>query len=61
MKFKLEANTVFKADNINDAFLKLAHHFLKLYNKNESNLLINGEIKISPFEEVREDIIKEKI
>jgi len=51
MKFKFEANIIFDADNIDNALLKLAHHFLSIHNGKESDLIKEGDMKVSPQEE----------
>ena len=37
MKFRLTCDAIFEADNLDDAFAKLALHFLKLLNQEDEN------------------------
>lgn len=48
-KFKLKANIIFEAENIDDAFSMLSEHFSSLYYNSPANLLdFRGEMKIDP-------------
>ena len=46
--FKLKADTVFKAKDIEDDLSKLSEHFKNLSVSGESDLLIGGEIILVP-------------
>lgn len=46
MLFKLKADFTFIAHDIDDAFVELASHFLKMNLGDESNLVASGEIKV---------------
>ena len=37
MKFKLKSDAIFEADDLDDAFAKLALHFVKLLNQEDEN------------------------
>jgi len=50
MKFNLFADCEFDADNIDDAFVKLAKHFLTLHEGEDSPLINNGQIEVVPVE-----------
>lgn len=54
--FKLIANCTFEAENIEDAFLKLADHFdyqnyLCAHESEDLNTFTSGSIEIKPIEE----------
>jgi hypothetical protein len=51
MTFFLKADCEFEAENINDAFYRLALHFSKLTDGEESELIEQGEIEIKPSKE----------
>lgn len=53
MKFKMVADIKFDADDLQDAFFKLKHHFWALQEGEESNLITEGSIEI--MEETREN------
>jgi len=59
--FILKSEVYFDAENIDDAFLKLAEHFNNLVEvtENETNepktLFHNGEIEIYPVKELKND------
>lgn len=46
--FKMKSDIEFEADDIMDAFDKLAEHFNNISNGDESDLIIGGEIEIEP-------------
>jgi len=48
MKFKLESDVEFEANNITDAFEQLMKHFEKMSNMEDSSLFDGGEIQIYP-------------
>ena len=47
MKFEFEASFTFRADNIDDTFIKLIEHFKHMINNEESDLIELGYIKIN--------------
>ena len=50
MIFKLSAEVEFEADDITDAMVKLAMHFLEVAQGVDSTLFHGGEIAIKPVE-----------
>ncbi len=46
--FRMKAEIVFAADDIDDAFLALALHFLGLLRGEDDNLIASGQIDIEP-------------
>ena len=53
--FKMDAHIEFRAENIDDALLSLAKHFLDVALGDDSTLEQNGEIIIEPVKEVEDD------
>ena len=52
-EFKLTADATFMAENIDDAFHKLAEHFNGLANKpNEGGAFFVGKMSIAPVKEI---------
>jgi len=51
MKFKVTADAIIEADNIDDAFWKLAKHFQALYDDRETEIIFVGVFKINKIEE----------
>jgi hypothetical protein len=51
MEFKLKADFVFSANDVEDAFLKIAEHFKNLSNGEIKNSIAGiGEIRVQPME-----------
>jgi hypothetical protein len=50
MKFRLKADAIFEADDIDDAFKKLAAHFQSIADDalNDDQLIASGTLDISP-------------
>ena len=60
MRFELIAEIKFEAEDIDDAFLELAKHFIKLATGEDSDLFNTtqngkGEIRIVPVKEVKDE------
>ena len=53
--FKMDAHIEFRAENIDDALLSLAKHFLDVALDDDSTLEQIGEIIIEPVKEVEDD------
>jgi hypothetical protein len=51
MLFKLIANCLFEAEDIDDAFVRLARHFTELYEGDPPSVLQSGKIDIMPMAE----------
>jgi hypothetical protein len=48
MEFKIKADAVFEAIDIDDAFIKIAQHFIHMYTGEDSTLISEGRISIEP-------------
>ena len=46
MKFKLEANVEFEADDLDDAFKELQYHFLCIQKGHDSKVIIKGKMEV---------------
>jgi hypothetical protein len=56
MKFRIKADAEFEADNIDDAFMVLARHFLSVYAGEDDNCIELGEIHIERITEEEEKL-----